>query len=98
MTDTLPENIDAESVKPLVASFRTSLQRIRDEVRRAEVPTTQVRKALASQDEVRRALTGNFGNEVFDSLVDPYTNRHGVVLKARRCMRAIRPRRAPPRP
>jgi MoxR-like ATPase len=42
MTDTATQNIDSESVKPLVASFRTSLQRIRDEVR----------KVIVGQDEV----------------------------------------------
>lgn len=58
--------------------------RISNEIRRAEGVTTEVRRALNASDEVRRALAGNFGNEVFDSLVDNYTNRHGVVLKARK--------------
>lgn len=58
--------------------------RVRSEVRRATVPQEQTRKALASTDEVRRALSGDFGNEVFDSLADPYTNRHGIMLKARK--------------
>ena len=58
--------------------------RLRSEVRRAETATPEVRKALARNDEVRRALASDFGSEVFDSLVDPYTNRHGVMLKARK--------------
>lgn len=58
--------------------------RLRSEVRRAEVAAPEVRKALARNDEVRRALASDFGSEVFDSLVDPYTNRHGVMLKARK--------------
>jgi len=57
---------------------------IREEVRRADVPQTEVRKALASSEEVRRAVAGDFGNEVFDSLVDPETNRHGIMLKVRK--------------
>ncbi len=58
--------------------------RISNEVRRAQAPAIETRKALGAHDEVRRALAGNFGNEVFDSLIDPYTNRHGIVLKARK--------------
>jgi tetratricopeptide (TPR) repeat protein len=57
---------------------------IREEVRRADVPKAEVRKALAASEEVRRAVAGDFGNEVFDSLVDPETNRHGVMLKVRK--------------
>lgn len=58
--------------------------RLRSEVRRATVPAEETRKALASNSEVRRALSSDFGNEVFDSLVDNYTNRHGIMLKARK--------------
>ena len=58
--------------------------RISQEVRRAQAPAIETRKALGANDEVRRALAGNFGNEVFDSLIDPYTNRHGIVLKVRK--------------
>lgn len=58
--------------------------RVRSEVRRAVPAATEVRKALASNEEVKRALAGDFGNEVFDSLVDPYTNRHGIMLKVRK--------------
>lgn len=58
--------------------------RISDEIRRAQPATEELRRALAPGDEVRRALAGNYGNEVFDSLVDPYTNRQGLVLRARK--------------
>ncbi len=54
---------------------RSSLQRSQGE---------EIRQALDPNQEVRRALASNFGSEVFDSLVDPYTNRHGIVLRARK--------------
>ncbi|MDB6136984.1 MAG: hypothetical protein JWO94_56 [Verrucomicrobiaceae bacterium] len=57
---------------------------LRDQVRRAETPDTEVRPALASTEEVRRAIAGNYGREVFDELVDPETNRQGVEIKVRK--------------
>lgn len=58
--------------------------RVQSEIRRAVPATQEVRKALATNEEVKRALAGDFGSEVFDSLVDPYTNRHGIMLKVRK--------------
>jgi tetratricopeptide (TPR) repeat protein len=57
---------------------------VRSEYRRAIVPEEQVRPALASRDEIRRATPANFGREVFDTLVDPETNRHGLRLTLRK--------------
>lgn len=58
--------------------------RVRSEIRRAAPADVEVRKALASNEELKRAIAGNYGNEVFDSLVDPETNRHGIMFKARK--------------
>jgi hypothetical protein len=57
---------------------------VRSEYRRAIVPEEQVRPALASRDEIRRATPASFGREVFDTLVDPETNRHGLRLTIRK--------------
>lgn len=44
----------------------------------------QVRRALSSGEDVRKALPSNHGREVFDSLVEPETNRHGVLISLRK--------------
>ena len=44
----------------------------------------QVRKALASNEDVKAALPANYGQEVFDTLVDPRVNRQGVHLTIRK--------------
>lgn len=40
----------------------------------------QVRRALPREHELRKALAANYGREIFNSLVDPETNRHGVQV------------------
>ncbi len=40
----------------------------------------QVRRALPADQELRKALAANYGREIFDSLVDPETNRHGAQI------------------
>lgn len=44
----------------------------------------QVRRALASGEDIKKALPSNHGREIFDSLVEPETNRHGVQLTLRK--------------
>lgn len=44
----------------------------------------QVRRALAADEDVKKALPSNHGREIFDSLVEPETNRHGVVISLRK--------------
>jgi tetratricopeptide (TPR) repeat protein len=44
----------------------------------------QVRRALSANEEVRKALPSNHGREIFDSLVEPETNRHGAVVTVRK--------------
>ena len=40
----------------------------------------EVRRALGTDQELRKAVAANYGREIFDSLVDPETNRHGVQV------------------
>ena len=65
-------------------SVRTVPPSVRKQIRRAVVPQEQVRGALASNEEVRRAVPGSFGQEVLDQLVDPEANRQGVRLTIRK--------------
>lgn len=44
----------------------------------------QVRRALTAGEDVKKALPSNHGREIFDSLVEPETNRHGVVISLRK--------------
>jgi hypothetical protein len=44
----------------------------------------QVRRALSIDEEIRTALSTNHGREVFDSLIEPETNRHGVIVSMRK--------------
>ncbi|MCB1208719.1 MAG: hypothetical protein KDK97_05310, partial [Verrucomicrobiales bacterium] len=57
---------------------------VRREVRKALQPQTQVKSALAANEELRGALPADFGSEVMDSLIDPETNRHGVRMTVRK--------------
>jgi tetratricopeptide (TPR) repeat protein len=49
-------------------------------VNRELADSEQVRRALSSDDELRRAVPANYGREIFDNLVDPETHRHGVQV------------------
>ncbi|MFZ4764067.1 MAG: hypothetical protein ACOYMN_03865, partial [Roseimicrobium sp.] len=44
----------------------------------------QVRRALAVTDELKKALPSNHGSEIFDSLIEEETNRHGVQITLRK--------------
>lgn len=44
----------------------------------------EVRKALAADDELKKALPSNHGREIFDALVEPETNRHGFQITLRK--------------
>ncbi len=58
---------------------------VRDQIRQAELnPREQVRKAVGANEELRRASPADFGREVFATLADPQTNRHGFDLKFRK--------------
>ena len=57
---------------------------VRDQIRKADVPEMEVRRALGAEEEMRRALAGDFGREVMNDLVDRETNRHGVEIKVRK--------------
>lgn len=57
---------------------------VRREVRKALQPQTQVKPALAANEELRGALPADFGAEVMDSLIDPETNRHGLRMTVRK--------------
>lgn len=43
-------------------------------------PPEQIRRALSVGEELRKAVAANYGREIFDSLVDPETNRHGIQV------------------
>lgn len=47
-------------------------------VTRALSSPEQVRRALAAGEELHQAVAANHGREIFESLVDPETNRHGI--------------------
>ena len=57
---------------------------VRKEYRKAVVPGEEVRPALARNDEIRRAVPASFGREIFDTLVDPETSRHGLRITVRK--------------
>jgi len=44
----------------------------------------EVRAALPADSELRKALPSNYGREIFDTLVDPETHRHGMELTLRK--------------
>ena len=44
----------------------------------------QVRRALAADAELRQALPANYGTEVFNALVEPEVDRHGLELTLRK--------------
>jgi hypothetical protein len=44
----------------------------------------QVRRALAADEDVRQALPSNHGREIFDALIEPETNRHGLMISLRK--------------
>lgn len=50
------------------------------EVQPALARTDDVRRALPASLDLRKALPGNYGREIFDSLIDPEINRQGVQL------------------
>ena len=63
------------------SSGRTLPSSVRSQLRGQDL---QVRKALAASQELKAALPANYGNEVFDTLVDPRVNRQGVQLTLRK--------------
>lgn len=65
-------------------SARSVPPSVSKEYRKAIVPDEEVRPALARTEEIRRATPASFGREIFDTLVDPETNRHGLRLTVRK--------------
>lgn len=43
-------------------------------------PPEQIRRALSQGEELHQAVAADYGREIFDSLVDPETNRHGFQV------------------
>jgi len=50
----------------------------------SELREAEVRPALPASSELRKALPSNYGQEIFNTLVDPETHRHGIELTVRK--------------